>query len=131
MKAFFIVVAVFTALLGLAWVFFPASMLGGWGVEPNSVAVYMGRRYGGLFFGYSVILWLSRNAGPSPARRAILAGGAVVTGVVGILSVMGAVTGVVGPGVWGAAIPEILLAGAFGSSSLGRSSSRAENDRKG
>lgn len=130
MRFFFVVVAIFTALLGVVWVFFPETMLGSWDVKADGVAAYMGRRYGGLFFGYSVILWLSRNAGPSQLRRAILAGSAVVTGVVGILSVIGAVSRVVGPGVWGAGAAEIALAGAFGYFWFATRDSRAGEKRE-
>ena len=113
MKTFLSVAAVLTVLLGLAWLLLPESMLSAWGAPGAGVAAYMGRRYGGLFFGYSVILWLSRGSGPSATRNAILAGGAVVTTVMAIISVVGAVSGVVGPGVWGAAAIEVLLGAGF------------------
>jgi hypothetical protein len=113
MKAFLSVAAVLTGLLGLAWVLLPESMLGVWSAPGASVAAYMGRRYGGLFFGYSVMLWLSRGSGPSAARNAILAGAAVVAIVMAVVSVFGAVSGVVGAGVWGAAAVEVLLAAGF------------------
>ncbi len=114
MKALLSVAAIVTGLLGLAWVLVPEQMLGGWEVSAGSVAAYMGRRYGGLFFGYSVILWLTRGAGPSGARTAILAGSAVVTTVMAIVSVVGGLSRVVGSGVWGAAAIEALLAAGFG-----------------
>ena len=87
MKAFLSVAAVLTGLLGLAWVLLPESMLGVWSAAGAGVAAYMGRRYGGLFFGYSVMLWLSRGSGPSAARNAILAGAAVVAIVMAVVSV--------------------------------------------
>ena len=53
MKAFFRIAAVLLLLLGIAWVFLPRQMLSLWGAQPEGVAVYLGRRYGGLFFGYA------------------------------------------------------------------------------
>jgi len=113
MRVFLSVAAGLTLLLGVAWLFFPQSMLSSWGVQPDPVPAYIGRRYGGLFFGYSAILWLARASGPSPARTAILAGSAVVTTVMAIVSLVGALTGVVGPAVWSAVVIEALLAAGF------------------
>ena len=73
----------------------------------------MARRYGGLFFGYSAILWLTRGAPASAARTAILAGGAVVTAIMTIVSAVGVLTGVVGTAVWGVVVVEALLATGF------------------
>ena len=113
MKTFFIIAAVLTAVLGVAWTLLPRPMLLSWGVAPDEVAVYMARRYGGLFFGYSVILWLGRASGPSTARTAILAGGGIVTTVMAVVSLVGVLTGVVGPAVWGVVAIEVLLAAGF------------------
>ena len=73
----------------------------------------MARRYGGLFFGYAVILWLARGAHASPARMAILAGGAVVSGLMTIVSLVGVLSGVVGPVLWSAVALEALLTVGF------------------
>jgi hypothetical protein len=113
MRTFFGITAVFTLFLGVAWVFFPGAMLDSWSVRPDPATIYMSQRYGGLFFGYAVILLVSRAAGSSPARTAILAGGAVVTGVLGIISCVGVLTGVVGPFVWSAVVVEGILAAGF------------------
>jgi uncharacterized membrane protein len=88
-------------------------MLSSWSVQTDGVGVYVGRRYGGLLFGYAAILWLCRAAGPSAARAAILGGGAVVSTLVALLSLWGVVTGTIGPGAWGAVVIEALLAGGF------------------
>ena len=113
MKTLFVVAAVLTLLLGVAWTLFPQAMLSSWGVEADAVAEYMGRRYGGLFFGYALILWLSRASEFSVARTAILAGGATVTTVMAIVSLAGVISGVVGPAVWGVVVIEVLLAVGF------------------
>ncbi len=113
MKALFVATAVITFALGVAWTLFPGPMLGGWGVHGDEATTYIARRYGGLFFGYAAILWLSRRSDSSPARTAILAGSAVVTTVMAIVSVVGVVTKVVSPVVWGVVALEGLLAIGF------------------
>jgi hypothetical protein len=112
-KIFFAVGAATTLLLGVAWTLFPATMLSSWGIQADASAIYMGRRYGGLFFGYALILWLARESESSTARTAIMAGGALVTLGMAVLSVFGIVTQVAGPGVGVAAVIEILLALGF------------------
>ena len=79
MKTLFTVAAGLTLLLAVGWTFFPEGMLAMWAVRSDEIGVYVARRYGGLLWGYTAILWLARSAAASPARTAILAGGAVVT----------------------------------------------------
>lgn len=110
----FSVAAGLTMALGIAWLFLPQAMLSAWGVQAaDEITVYMARRYGGLFFGYAVILWMARASPSSTARTAILAGGAIVTTVMAIVSLAGALTGVVGPFMWSTVAIEVLLAAAF------------------
>jgi hypothetical protein len=114
MKTLFSVAGVLTGLLGILWLLLPQVMLAGWGTpQADAITLYMARRYGGQFFGYAVILWLGRTCASSPARSAILAGGAVVTFMLAIVSVGGITSGVVGPAVWSAAVIEALLAVGF------------------
>jgi hypothetical protein len=113
MKVFLSIVSVLMVLLGSGWLFFPEIMLGSWSVQTDATGVYVGRRYGGLLFGYAAILWLCRGAGPSAARGAILGGGALVTGLVTLLSLWGVVTDTIGPGAWGAVVVEAVLTGGF------------------
>jgi hypothetical protein len=113
MKTFFSVVAVLMVLLGTGWLFFPQFMLASWAVASDATGIYVGRRYGGLLFGYAAILWLSRSAAPSAARRAILGGGAFVAGLLTLLSLMGVVGGGIGPGAWAAVVIEALITAGF------------------
>ena len=113
MKTFFCVAAFVTLALGIGWLLFPSEMLTLWGATPDGVATYIGRRYGALMLGYTAILWHSRNASASPARGAILAGAALVTAMLAILSLIGALTAVVSPAVWIAVVIEGLLASGF------------------
>jgi len=113
MKTFFTVAALVTFVLGIAWLLFPEAMLASWGARPEGIAAYVGRRYGALMLGYTAILWHSRAASASAARSAILAGGAIVTTMMAILSFVGAVTAVIGPAAWTAVVIEALLAAGF------------------
>jgi len=113
MKVFLSVAAVLIAVLGCAWLFFPEAMLGRWGVQTDSVGLFVGRRYGTMLLGYAVILGLSRAAGPSVARTAILVGGAFVTGFITLVSVGGIFSGTIGSGAWITVVVEALLAGGF------------------
>jgi hypothetical protein len=113
MRLFLSVVSILMLLLGVGWLFFPETMLGWWGVQSDATGIYVGRRYGSLLFGYAAILWLSRSAGSSAGRTAILGGGAFVTTLVTLLSLWGVVTGTIGPGAWGAVIIAAALAWGF------------------
>jgi hypothetical protein len=113
MRLFFSAAAALCVLLGILWTVLPGSMFSGWGVAGDEVATYMARRYAALFFGYATILWLARSAEPGPAMTAILAGGAVVTSLIAIVSLVGALTGVVGPVIWSAVVIEVTLAAGF------------------
>ena len=113
MKVFLSVAAVLIAVLGCVWLAAPEAMLGRWGVHTDQVGLFMGRRYGTMLLGYAVILGLSRAAGPSVARTAVLVGGAFVTGLITLVSVGGILTGTVGPGAWITGVVEALLAGGF------------------
>lgn len=113
MKLFFSIAAGFTFVLGVGWLFFPAILLAGFGVEAEALAIYIGRRSGVLFLGYAVILWLGRTSTASPARTAILAGGLVVSVVMAAVSLVGIFTGIVGPALWIAVVVESLLAAGF------------------
>ncbi|HET8645468.1 MAG TPA: hypothetical protein VFO85_08285 [Vicinamibacteria bacterium] len=88
-------------------------VLSSWGVRTDAVGVYMARRYGGLFFGYLVILWMARASHGSPAHTAILAGGFIVTALMAVVSLVGLLSGLVGPMVWSAVAVEVLLAAFF------------------
>ncbi len=113
MKTFFSVVSALLVLLGAAWLVFPGTMLGRWGVQSDAIGAFVARRYGAMLLGYAVMMWLARTAGPSPARVAILGGGAFVTALVTLLSLGGVLTRAVGPGAWTTVVIEAVLAAGF------------------
>ncbi len=113
MKTLFTVTAVLTLLLGVGWVFAPDAMFAVWNVQGDPLASYMGQRYGAMFSGYSVLMWMSRGIERTPAAGPILAGGAVVTAAMTIVSLVGVLGGTAGPGMWGAVVVEAGLAIGF------------------
>ncbi len=66
-------------LAGLFWIFDPMAILALWGVNDPSQALMVERRLGVVLVGIGVILLLSRNAEPSPARSAISYGVIIAT----------------------------------------------------
>ena len=113
MSVLFAAAAVLTAVLAMAWLFVPGTMLKWWQADPNPSSIYMARRGGVLFLGFAVLLWGSRDAATTPAGLAIAAGAAVVSTAMMIASVVGIRQRVVGLAVWGAAAVEAGLAAAF------------------
>lgn len=113
MKRLFIIAAALNLVLGSMWLLFPELMLRRWDVAADQGAMYMGRRYGMLFLGLAILLWVARAAGPSPARTGILAGGMFMTLGLAIMGIIGAVTGTVGPMIWISIGLEVLLCAAF------------------
>jgi hypothetical protein len=104
MKTLFTVTAGLTLLLSVGWTFFPQAMFAMWTVQTDDVGIYMARRYGALLFGYLIMLWLARSSPASPARSAILRGGAVVTSGMTLVSLYG-VLPAWSAGAWGAVRP--------------------------
>ncbi|MFN8062035.1 MAG: hypothetical protein U0Q12_22980 [Vicinamibacterales bacterium] len=106
--------AAITALIGGAWIVAPTVLFAAWQiVAPDAIAIYMGRRYGAMFFGYSALFWLTRDEASSPVGRAIAASGVVAASVMAATSAWGAVTGVTGPEIWAVAALEAGLAVVF------------------
>ncbi len=80
------------ALLGLAWIVAPETMLASWGLSTDPGIVYMSRRYAVMFIPLAAILWLSRTG---PSRRPALIGALVGSAVMAAMSLMGLATGTV------------------------------------
>lgn len=113
-RTFFAIASALTALLGGWWLVAPGHALAQWGATaPAAMAVYMGRRYGAMFVGYTVLLWLARETAMSPAGRTIAVAGTAVATAMTALSVWGALSGVAGPTIWGAVAIEAVLAACF------------------
>ena len=59
------------AFFGLSCTFFPAWVIGVYGVETNAAAIWMARLVGGSILGFATLMWFGRNTPLVPARRAI------------------------------------------------------------
>ena len=113
MKIYLSIVSGLMLLLGSLWLFIPEVLLRDWNVQTNEAGVYVARRYGGLVYGYAVILWLCRSGEPSIGRAAILGGSAFVTGLMAMISLWGVVSDTIGSKGWVAVVLEAGLAAGF------------------
>jgi len=99
--------------LGLRFIFFGASVLKEWGIEPTDGALVMCRRYGALYLGLVVVFFLGRNAAPSDLRSAMCLG---IGGAIALLAGLGLwerSAGRVTSGIIVPAIVEVVLAAGF------------------
>jgi len=60
--------------LAMVWLAAPTLLLADWGVEFSEGIGLMGRRAAALYAGFGVMFLLSRSAGPSTARSALVRG---------------------------------------------------------
>jgi len=109
--------AVLTALLffGLAftWLFVPGLLLASWGVEFSDAVGLVGRRGAALYAGIGVMFFSARNAGPSLARSALVAGFIVTCSILAILGIVELAMGRASSGILSAVVVEIALIVAF------------------
>lgn len=130
MKLHFRTLAIITALLAFAlaltWMFAPDLLLSSWGVELSDPVALVGRRGAALYGGIGVMFFLARNAEPSAARSALVAGFMVSCSVLAALGVFELVMGRAGPGILLAVLVEIALVLAFSCVECSRKS-RIEN----
>ena len=113
MKLTFRSLAILSALvffsLALTWMFAPNVMLSHWGVDFSYSAGLMARRGAALYAGIGVMLFSARNAGPSPARSALVTGFVVACLILATLGVFELATGHAGFGISVAVLIEIAL----------------------
>lgn len=101
--------AIVAFALALVWLFAPDLMLSAWGLDLSHPVGLVGRRGAALFAGMGVMFLVARNAQPSSARSALVAG--FVTSCVGLaaLGVIELANGHVGPGILSAVLVEVAL----------------------
>lgn len=95
--------------LALIWAFSPMLLLSTWGVDFSYAVGLMGRRGAALFAGIGVMFFWARNAEPSSARSALVAGFAVSCLALAALGVVELVNGHAGPGILSAVLIEVAL----------------------
>jgi hypothetical protein len=113
MKLTFQSLAILSALvffsLALIWMFAANVMLSRWGVDFSYSVGLMARRGAALYAGIGVMLFSARNAGPSPARSALVTGFVVACLILATLGVFELATGHAGFGISVAVLIEIAL----------------------
>ncbi len=103
-----------TLLLGLVWVMIPRTMLAGWGTSSNPMLDYMSRRYGTLFFGYTILLFIAGRSPDLGMQRGISISTLVITILMSFLSLAGILRGTINRSGLIALIVETCLAVGFG-----------------
>ncbi len=61
-------------ILGVGWLFAGPLLLRRWGIEPNAIALLVGRRLGAAYLGVALLLALGYRAPPSALRQAVCMG---------------------------------------------------------
>lgn len=101
MRWVFSVTAILSLAVAAVWLFAPHLMLALWSLhDEGPPTVYMARRFGGMFLGYALLLWLTRKEPPSPATFAICTASATMMGTSSLLSAYGALVGAAGSMGW-------------------------------
>ena len=99
--------------LALVWMFAPNVLLSSWGVDFSYPVGLVGRRSAALFAGIGVMFFWARNAEPSSARSALVAGFVASCLVLAALGVIELANGHAGPGILTAVLIEVALVLAF------------------
>jgi hypothetical protein len=94
LKTTLVASALYLAAVGLGLMLFPLQFgIGAVPADASSELVALLRLLGGPFLGIAVLNWLARDAGPSPARRAILLANIVGFGAVAGNDIWGVASG--------------------------------------
>ena len=72
LRTLFVINAVIAGVFGFLFFLIPWQVLKFYGVETDPQINYMAQLFGAAVFGLAVVSWLSRNSGPSSARKAIV-----------------------------------------------------------
>lgn len=105
-----IIAAIVCFVLTITWIFAPKLLLSIWGVCYSHPVGLISRRGGALFLCLGVMLFLARNAAPSPARTAITTGFIVGCLALACLGIFELVRKRAHLGILSAVMTEIILA---------------------
>jgi hypothetical protein len=105
-----VITAIVAFVLGVGYLFAGALVVGRWQIDPTDSVLLLGRRWGALYLGLSIIYFLARSAPVSVARRALSAGTAVALSVLVVLGIYEFAVGHVGSGILVSVVIEFLLA---------------------
>ena len=101
------------ALICLEFLIHPAFWIRLYGNTADPQAIFLYRLIGALFGGLAVMAWLGRSYSASPSREAMVRGLMVANGLLAIIAVSGAVSGVYNAFAWGPAVLFLFFAIAF------------------
>lgn len=93
----------------------PDSYMATYGVTSTDAAAFMSRRSAPVLLAFAAVLWLARDAEPSPARRAICAGVIVCFAGIALTGIYEFATGLAAWPILIAAAGELLVAAVFAS----------------
>jgi hypothetical protein len=96
--------------LAVIWLLAPGLLLLLWNVETSYPVELVARRGAALFLGFGVMLFSSRNSGPSVARLALIRGFAVGCSALACLGIFEFATAHAGIGIFLAVAVEVPLA---------------------
>lgn len=117
MKLTFYRLAVFTSvlflILAMTWMFAPAQLLSGWGMELSTAVGLIGRRAAALYAGIAVMFFFTRNAEPSTTRTALITGIITSCSILALLGIYEFSTGHATSGILTAVFIEVALVLAF------------------
>jgi hypothetical protein len=99
--------------LGLGYLFAGHLVVGRWQLEPTEGVLLLGRRMGAVYLGLATMCLWARSAGPSPARSALCAGGALALGLLAALGTYEFLAGHAARGILVSAAVEFVLALGF------------------
>ena len=68
------IAAIVMILVGLGLTLMTGNMLGMINLDANPASIHFAKAVGGALIGLGIMAWLTRNAGPSPARNAVVLG---------------------------------------------------------
>jgi hypothetical protein len=99
--------------LAAVWMGAPQFILWVWQINGSDPTLLMARRGAALFLGFSVMLWLARNAESSPTRHALAVGFSVACAALAALGMYDFVAAQAGVGMLVAVAVEAMLALTF------------------
>jgi hypothetical protein len=109
-----IVLAAAGLLLALGWQFAGALMLKRWRLEPNPVALLVGRRISVVYFSVALLFFWTRATTSPDVVYVLSAFAAVANGLLAALGTSEFLRGRMGPGIFVSVVVEIFLAVGFG-----------------
>lgn len=102
--------AIIAFVLGIGYLFFGSLVVSRWQIEPTESVLLLGRRMGSLYFGISIIFFMSRDLPFSKARTALIIGAVVTLSFLALVGIYEYSFWPVGAGILVSIIIESLLA---------------------